>query len=150
MGIFDRPECNPPHEYDSRECYMRYWEPIWFEWQKDAIGAGRQVATKLRNQAKYVSAYADMQTSKSQQRIDKLKRDTKDRWEKVAMAQAGVAGKMSGEFTSDEALIRPPKAKKIKIRSSPSIQIAGLESKAFSEGTFSENKFKGLNRTRPK
>tara|TARA_R110001592_G_scaffold158191_2_gene389299 strand:+ start:22029 stop:22481 length:453 start_codon:yes stop_codon:yes gene_type:complete len=150
MGIFDRPECNPPHEYDSRECYLRYWSPRWFQWQKDMIGKGRQIATKFRAEKESVEAHSDMQIRKSQGRIDKLKKDTRARWEKVAMAQAGVAGKMSGEFSSDEAIVTPPKARKIKIMNAPSIQIAGLESKAFSEGTYSENKFKGLNRTRPK
>jgi hypothetical protein len=149
MGIFDRPECNPPHEYDSRRCFMDYWEPRWFEWQKDLIGRGRQVATKLKNQAKYVEAYSDMATRQSQERISKLKKETMSRWQKVAQAEAGVAGKMSGEFTSDEPIVTPPKARKITIRRDPTVQIAGLESKAFSEGTYSENKFKGLNRTRP-
>ena len=128
---------------------MRYWEPQWFEWQKDFIGRGRQIATKLKHQAKYVTAYSDMATRKSQERITKLKKDTISRWQKVSQAEAGVAGRMSGEFTSDEPIVTPPKAKKISIRRDPAVQIAGLESKAFSEGTYSENKFKGLNKIRP-
>tara|TARA_E500000305_G_scaffold107121_1_gene106640 strand:- start:375 stop:827 length:453 start_codon:yes stop_codon:yes gene_type:complete len=150
MAFWDRPECNPPHEYDSRECYIRYWEPKWFEWQKDMLGRGRQITTKLKAQSKYVEAFSDMETRKSQSRIERIKQETAARWKKVAQAQAGVAGKMSGEFTSDKPSVTPPKSRKIIIRNAPSVQIAGLESKAFSEGTYSENKFKGLNRTRPK
>lgn len=150
MALFDRPKCNPPQEYDSRECYIRYWEPKWFEWQKDILGRGRQITTQLKAQSEYVKTFSDMETRKSQSRITKLKQDTANRWKKVAQAQAGVAGKMSGEFTSDKPIVTPPKARKRIIKNAPSVQIAGLESKAFSEGTYAENKFKGLNRTRPK
>ena len=137
MGLFDGgPECRPPQEYDSYECWRRYWEPKFAASVKIAKFNAATIASKVRRQGESLLSYTDVQSKLSQDRIDKLSRETKARWDAIARSQAGVTGKMAGEFKADEPIVGTPKAKKIKPRISPSVQIAGLESKAVSEGTF--------------
>lgn len=149
MGLFGGgPECRPPQEYDSYECWRRYWEPKFAASVKIAKFNAATIASKVRKQGESLLAFSDIQSKLSQDRIDKLSRDTKARWDKIAQSQAGTTGKMAGEFKADEPIVGTPKARKIKPRISPSVQIAGLESKAVSEGTFRREKFVNQNRPR--
>tara|TARA_R100000655_G_scaffold30270_1_gene61056 strand:+ start:13117 stop:13566 length:450 start_codon:yes stop_codon:yes gene_type:complete len=149
MGLFDGgPECRPPQEYDSYECWRRYWEPKFQSAVRIAKFNAATIASKVRKQGESLGAFTSIQTKLSQDRINKLSKETRERWLKVAKSQAGVTGKLGGEFKADEAFITPPKAKKIKVKTAPSVQIAGLESKAVSEGTYRQGRFK--NETRPR
>ena len=79
MGLFDRVECRPPQEYDSYECWRRYWEPKYAAAVKIAKFNAATIASKVRRQGESLLAFTDVQTKLAQDRIDKLTKETKQR-----------------------------------------------------------------------
>jgi len=137
MGIFGGgPKCRPPNEYDSYECWRRYWEPRYTASVRIQKFNASRLASQFRRQGQEATQRANISTKLAQDKITKLAKETNERWTQIARSQTGATGRMAGEFKADTPTVKLPKAKKIKQRLSPSVQIAGLESKAVTEGTF--------------
>jgi hypothetical protein len=76
-------------------------------------------------------------------RIEESRKKLKEVLTSLARKSVGAMGISKGEFEKDVTFSTPPKTRKIKNISTPSIQVAGLETKAVTAGLpqrFYENK----------
>jgi hypothetical protein len=135
MGIFgDRPECRPPQEFDSFACYQRWAET-------ELINQRRASKTNLalqvsgyRTASDEAMAKSQIQVNKSRAAIDASREKLNELLVALAKKTTGASGIAKGEFEKDAPLKTPPKTRKIKKVISPSVQIAGLETKAVASG----------------
>ena len=135
MGIFgDRPECRPPDEFDSWECYRRWAESEASRLRKSTRPKIALQASAYRNLSAAAEAKGEMDVQKSMAKIEESKNKLRELLSALAKKTTGAAGIAKGEFEKDTPIKTTPKSRKIKKIISPSVQIAGLETKAVASG----------------
>ena len=135
MGIFgDKPECRPPEEFDSFDCYRRWAERESINKRKETKTNIALQASGYRKAADQAKASSQIQVNRSRAAIDASREKLNELLVALAKKTTGAAGIAKGEFEKDSPLKTPPKSRKIKKVISPSVQIAGLETKAVASG----------------
>ena len=137
MGLFSslfEGECRPPNEFNSRECYER-WVISQSALMKPSVDAKKAIfGSQAKNKADEFEAVSQMNIAKASDNIDKAREKLKNMLLSLAKRETGPMGLAKGEFAGDTSLVTTPKSRKVAVKISPTIQIAGLESKAVAAG----------------